>query len=89
MRNECMGLINLDRKGSPSISKLSYARPISSIPIAGRYRVIDFILSNMVNSRMTNVGIYAKVSVDVGYSSVLSVVDKYVGKSNGIFCLIV
>ncbi len=60
MRNECMGLINLDKKGSPSISKLSYARPISSIPIAGRYRVIDFILSNMVNSRMTNVGIYAK-----------------------------
>ena len=60
MKNECMGLINLDKKGSPSISKLSYARPIASIPIGGRYRVIDFTLSNMVNSGITNVGIYAK-----------------------------
>ncbi|MGL5694412.1 MAG: glucose-1-phosphate adenylyltransferase subunit GlgD [Peptostreptococcaceae bacterium] len=60
MRNECMGLINLERKGSPSVSKLSYARPIASIPIAGRYRIIDFVLSNIVNSRITNVGIYAK-----------------------------
>ena len=60
MKNECMGLINLDKKGSPSVSKLSYARPIASIPIAGRYRVIDFTLSNMVNSGLTNIGIYAK-----------------------------
>ncbi|MGL5330412.1 MAG: glucose-1-phosphate adenylyltransferase subunit GlgD [Peptostreptococcaceae bacterium] len=60
MRNECLGLINLEKKGNPSVSKLSYARPIASIPIAGRYRIVDFVLSNMVNSRITNVGIYAK-----------------------------
>ncbi|MEG0855190.1 MAG: glucose-1-phosphate adenylyltransferase subunit GlgD [Terrisporobacter sp.] len=60
MKNECMGLINLDKKGNPNINILNYARPLASTPIAGRYRIIDFVLSNMVNSGMTNVGIYAK-----------------------------
>ena len=60
MNNECMGLINLDKKGNPSINILNYARPLASTPIAGRYRIIDFVLSNMVNSGFTNVGIYAK-----------------------------
>lgn len=60
MRNECMGLINLTKKGNPNISKLNYGRPIASTPIGGRYRVIDFALSNMVNSGITNIGIFAK-----------------------------
>lgn len=60
MKNECMGLINLDKKGNPNINILNYARPLASTPIAGRYRIIDFVLSNMVNSGFTNVGIYAK-----------------------------
>lgn len=60
MKNECMGLINLEKKGNPNINILNYARPLASTPIAGRYRIIDFVLSNMVNSGITNVGIYAK-----------------------------
>ena len=60
MKNQCMGLINLDKKGNPNINILNYARPLASTPIAGRYRIIDFVLSNMVNSGITNVGIYAK-----------------------------
>lgn len=60
MSKECMGLINLDKKGNPNINILNYARPLASTPIAGRYRIIDFVLSNMVNSGITNVGIYAK-----------------------------
>ena len=60
MKKQCMGLINLDKKGNPNINILNYARPLASTPIAGRYRMIDFVLSNMVNSGMTNVGIYAK-----------------------------
>lgn len=60
MANKCMGLINLNKKGEPNISKLNYGRPLASTPIAGRYRVIDFTLSNMVNSGITNIGIYAK-----------------------------
>lgn len=60
MKNQCMGLINLDKKGNPNINILNYARPLASTPIAGRYRIIDFVLSNMVNSGIDNVGIYAK-----------------------------
>ena len=60
MKNQCMGLINLEKKGNPNINILNYARPLASTPIAGRYRIIDFVLSNMVNSGITNVGIYAK-----------------------------
>ena len=60
MKKQCMGLINLDKKGNPNINILNYARPLASTPIAGRYRIIYFVLSNMVNSGITNVGIYAK-----------------------------
>lgn len=60
MKNECMGLINLDNIQNPSVNVLSDHRPVATIPIAGRYRLIDFTLSNMVNSGMTNVGIYAR-----------------------------
>ena len=60
MKNQCMGLINLEKKGNPNINILNYARPLASTPIAGRYRIIDFVLSNMVTSGITNVGIYAK-----------------------------
>ena len=60
MRNECMGLINLDSIQKPSVNVLSDHRPVATIPVAGRYRLIDFTLSNMVNSGITNVGIYAR-----------------------------
>ena len=60
MKNECMGLINLDSIQNPSVNVLSDHRPVATIPIAGRYRLIDFTLSNMVNSGITNVGIYAR-----------------------------
>ena len=58
MNKECMGIINLNKRGS-SINKLTYNRPVASIPIGGRYRVIDFTLSNMVNSEIQNIGIFA------------------------------
>jgi glucose-1-phosphate adenylyltransferase len=34
-------------------------RAVGALPIGGRYRVIDFILSNMVNSGIRNVGVIA------------------------------
>lgn len=60
MKNKCVGLINLDDRKNSSISQLTYTRPIASTPIGARYRVIDFALSNMVNSGITNIGIFAK-----------------------------
>ena len=45
MRNECMGLINLDDRRNSNINQITYSRPIASTPVGGRYRIIDFTLS--------------------------------------------
>lgn len=57
MPKNCQGIINLS-ENEYNISKLTSNRSIASIPIAGRYRVIDFVLSNMVNSGISNVGVF-------------------------------
>ena len=40
-----------------AIPELTARRTMASIPFAGRYRLIDFALSNMVNSGITKVGV--------------------------------
>ena len=40
-----------------NIPELTTKRTIASIPFCGRYRLIDFALSNMVNSDIAKVGI--------------------------------
>lgn len=40
-----------------SIPELTARRTMASIPFGGRYRLIDFALSNMVNSGITKVGV--------------------------------
>ena len=42
------------------ISELTAVRTIGSVPFAGRYRLIDFALSNMVNAGITAVGVSTK-----------------------------
>lgn len=54
--NEMMGIINLSAS-TDKLKNLTEIRTIGSIPIVGRYRVIDFTLSNMVNSGISNVAI--------------------------------
>lgn len=39
------------------LGELSRVRTVSAVPFAGRYRLIDFILSGMVNSGMNTVGV--------------------------------
>ena len=51
-----MGIINLN-EGQEYLKELTQCRPLAAVPFGGRYRLIDFILSNMVNSGMQNVGI--------------------------------
>lgn len=43
-----------------NIPELSRRRTMGSLPYGGRYRLIDFTLSNMVNSGITTVGIITK-----------------------------
>ncbi len=45
---------------SRNISELTAKRTVASIPFAGRYRIVDFALSNMVNSGIYNIGIVTK-----------------------------
>lgn len=54
-----MGIINLS-ENEEQIRGLTYNRPIGSIPFAGRYRIIDFILSNMVNAKINNIAIFTQ-----------------------------
>ena len=43
-----------------SIPELTRMRTTASIPFGGRYRLIDFMLSNMVNSDITKIGIVTR-----------------------------
>lgn len=43
-----------------SIPELTRMRTTASIPFGGRYRLIDFMLSNMVNSEITKIGIVTR-----------------------------
>lgn len=42
------------------LGELTKQRTLASLPFGGRYRLIDFVLSNMVNSGITEVGVIAK-----------------------------
>lgn len=51
-----MAIINLHEQEN-SLAEITLDRPIAALPFGGRYRLIDFILSNLVNSGITNVGV--------------------------------
>ena len=36
-----------------NVSQLTSGRTMASVPFGGRYRLIDFVLSNMVNAGIT------------------------------------
>ena len=50
-----MGLVNLQAQ-EELLSALTDQRPLASLPFGGRYRLIDFPISCMVNSGIRNVG---------------------------------
>lgn len=59
MLSDYMGILCLNEK-EDNIKNLTKKRLIASIPIAGRYRVIDFVLSNMTNAGIKNIGIFTQ-----------------------------
>ena len=44
------------------VKELTDSRTMGSIPYGGRYRLIDFPLSNMVNSNVPEVGVITKAN---------------------------
>jgi glucose-1-phosphate adenylyltransferase len=53
-----MGLILADHRRI-QLGELTRPRALAAVPFGGRYRIIDFMLSNMVNSGLTTVGVIA------------------------------
>ena len=56
MLNNVFGLI-FAGEDNQNLRELVLLRSVAALPLGGRYRAIDFILSNMVNSGIRNVGI--------------------------------
>ena len=61
---DTMGII---LAGNEKVEPLTRIRSAAALPIAGRYRIIDFILSNMANSGINNIG----VVTESNYSSLM------------------
>ncbi len=82
-----MGLIFADNPEA-GMGELTSVRTLAAVPFGGRYRIIDFILSNMVNSSIVNVGItvpynYQSLSDHLGTGKAWDI-DR---KGNGLFVL--
>ncbi len=59
IKNNCLGLVFANMH-DVDLNELTENRTTGSIPFCGRYRLIDFSLSNMVNSGISTVGIITK-----------------------------
>lgn len=57
--NNVLGII-FSNTFDEKIGELTHGRTMGSVPFGGRYRLIDFTLSSMVNSGITKVGVIAK-----------------------------
>ncbi|MDO4743805.1 MAG: glucose-1-phosphate adenylyltransferase subunit GlgD [Clostridia bacterium] len=85
--NNTMGLIF---SGNPEVNlgELMKVRSLAAVPVGGRYRIVDFMLSNMVNSGIVNVGIttgykHRSLSDHVGSGKAWDMARK----ENGLFLL--
>lgn len=56
MRKDVFGLIYAGEENL-QMRELTAQRSLAALPIGGRYREVDFVLSNMVNSGIRNVGV--------------------------------
>lgn len=57
-----MGIILTGGKNN-RLKELSLERSIAAVPFGGKYRAIDFVLSNMVNSGITNIGVLTQYNI--------------------------
>ena len=61
MKNDMLGVI-FSENPEASMGELTSLRALAAVPVGGRYRIIDFMLSNMVNSGIIKVGITTPVN---------------------------
>lgn len=85
--NNVMAIIN-NALDESFLDKLTSHRSLASVPFGARYRLIDFPLSNLVNSGVTNVGLllqtkYRSLMDHIGFGKAWDL-DR---KRNGLFIL--
>ncbi|AIQ72313.1 MULTISPECIES: glucose-1-phosphate adenylyltransferase subunit GlgD [Paenibacillus] len=56
---QLMGVINLDHE-LDKLNELTYFRCGAAVPFASRYRLIDFVLSNMMRADLESVGLFVR-----------------------------
>ena len=59
MDKQMLGIINAGEENR-KLKDLVRSRSLSALPVGGRYRTVDFMLSNMVNAGIKNVGLLNK-----------------------------
>ncbi|MBN1777611.1 MAG: glucose-1-phosphate adenylyltransferase subunit GlgD [Clostridiales bacterium] len=84
---DVMGIIYTGERDS-FLRELTALRAVAAVPVAGRYRVIDFLVSSFVNSDIPNVG----VIMQKNYHSLMDHLGSgkewdLHGKSDGLFIL--
>ena len=57
--NNAMGIL-FSNMHDEALRDLTALRALGSVPFGGRYRLIDFTLSNMVNAGISKVGLVTK-----------------------------
>jgi glucose-1-phosphate adenylyltransferase len=57
--NQVLGIINFE-DATVDVTGLVNYRPVPSLTFMGRYRLIDFVMSNFTNSGISNVQVYVK-----------------------------
>lgn len=61
MKHTAMGIVFSNMHDS-HLGSLTRERTTGSVPFGGRYRLVDFILSSMVNSGISDIGVIAKTN---------------------------
>ena len=59
MDKQMLGIINAGEENR-KLKDLVRSRSLSALPVGGRYRTVDFMLSNMVNAGIKNVGLLTR-----------------------------
>lgn len=62
MRPSAVSGIIFANSRDEALGRMTAARSMASVPFGGRYRLVDFCLSNLVNAGITNVGIITKAN---------------------------
>ena len=84
MDKQMLGIINAGEENRKYLTSVYVrSRSLSALPVGGRYRTVDFMLSNMVNAGIKNVGLLTRRNYDSLLSHVNSGKDWGLNKKRG------